>query len=323
MKENNVDLSKGDISLDTIKLMYEQAFKTSSEGIEVRKLHGGVESVVYLIIDNSEKKVLKLAPLDFNKTISVDKNTFWWEIKMLSFMEKINFPSPRVLYYDNHLEICSVPYFFMSYIKGENYNDVKSTLSKSEIKSIEFQIGVLSKKISNCISQNFFLPSFPNKKFTNNLEFVSFLFELLFLDAKYCDLNLLEIKEKIYQILAKYRESLNNITKLCLNHTDIWDGNILIDRGKITGIVDFSDLYFCDELMTFYFHTIDGIISEDFLNGYGKKHLTYDEKIRIQIYRIYVLLKMIVECKLKNYGKFDWMYDSISTNLALLLKKER
>ena len=76
MKENNVDLSKGDISLDTIKLMYEQAFKTSSEGIEVRKLHGGVESVVYLIIDNSEKKVLKLAPLDFNKTISVDKNTF-------------------------------------------------------------------------------------------------------------------------------------------------------------------------------------------------------------------------------------------------------
>ena len=53
------------------------------------------------------------------------------------------------------------------------------------------------------------------------------------------------------------------------------------------------------------------------------KFHTLVEKIRIQIYRIYVLLKMIVECKLKNYGKFDWMYDSISTNLALLLKKER
>ena len=33
------------------------------------------------------------------------------------------------------------------------------------------------------------------------------------------------------------------------------------------------------------------------------KELNYDEKVRIEIYRMYVILKMIVDCQIKKYGK--------------------
>ena len=112
---------------------------------------------------------------------------------------------------------------------------------------------------------------------------------------------------------------LKNVKDISLTHTDIWDGNVLVKDGKVAGIVDFSDLYFCDEILTFYFHTIDGITSEHFLSGYNKE-LNYDEKIRIEIYRMYVILKMIVDCKLKEYGRFDWMYQNLDNRMKKLIK---
>ena len=70
--------------------------------------------------------------------------------------------------------------------------------------------------------------------------------------------------------------------------------------------------------MTFYFHTIDGKTSESFLNGFNNKKLNNDEKIRIEIYRLYVILKMIVDWKLKQYGKFDWMYENLDNRIDSL-----
>ena len=93
-----------------------------------------------------------------------------------------------------------------------------------------------------------------------------------------------------------------------------------ITNGKIVGIVDFSDLYYCDELLTFYFHTIDGVISEKFLKGFNNKKLSNDENIRIEIYRMYVILKMIVDCKLKQYGRFDWMYRNLNQRINNLTR---
>ena len=35
----------------------------------------------------------------------------------------------------------------------------------------------------------------------------------------------------------------------------MWDGNIIIKHGKISGIIDFSDLYFCDEDSVYYYNS--------------------------------------------------------------------
>lgn len=320
MNKNNVNNSvKNYQPIDRIKKMYQKAFNRNADGIKISILSGGMKNAVYLINDTDRKVVLKVAPKDETKMISVDRNIIWWEAKMLKKMEKIDFPAPRLLFYDETHTICESSYIFMTFIEGKNYLEVKNNISTDKISKIEYQLGNLSKKICSIKQTTFFLPSAPQKKFCDNYEFVSYLFNLLLENAKSKNINLgNNTYEIISNIIEKNKDSLNNITNLCLCHTDIWDGNILVQDDKITGIVDFSDLYFCDELMTFYFHTIDGKISTSFISGFEKKTLNDDEKVRIEIYRMYIILKMIVDCELKKYGRFDWMYENLNNRINIL-----
>lgn len=302
----------------TIKKMYKRAFNKEISEIKIVEMSGGLKNAVYLIEDNDGKYVLKIASNNDNSMIYVDRNIFWWEIEMLNKMEKIDFPSPRVLFYDDTLEICNNPYAFMTYIDGDNLLTAKKTLKIEELRKIEYQIGQLSYKIAQIDINDYFLPSYSNKKFKTNYDFILFLFEKLLENGKEHNSSI-AIKEysSIMEILNKFRVELNDNISIKLCHTDIWDGNILIKNNNVVGIVDFSDLYVCDELFTFYFHTIDGKTSKYFLKGYNNKKLQYNEKIRIDIYRMYVILKMIIDSKLKNYGEFEWM----SNNLNKIMKK--
>ena len=293
---------------NVIKKMYKRAFNSEENDIKISKLSGGLKNAVYLLETKNGKYVLKIFSNSNNSLIYVDRNTFWWEIEMMKELEKINFPSPRVLFYDETLEICNSPYVFMSYIGGIKLSEINEKLLEKELRNIDYQIGNLSYKITEISINGFFLPSYPNRIFESNYDFVLYLFEKLLENGKECD-SIIAIKEydNIIEIIKKYKFELNDNVIVKLSHTDMWDGNILIKNNKVVGIVDFSDLYGCDELLTFYFHTIDGKTSEHFLKGYNNKKLHYSEKIRIDIYRMYVILKMIIECKMKNYGEFEWM----------------
>lgn len=311
--------------ISNIKAMYVRAFNdTNIDNIKITILSGGMKNAVYLIENGGEKVVLKIAPKDENKMITVDRNIFWWEVEMLKLMEKIDFPSPRLLYYDDSCLLCKSPYIFMSYIDGKSYLEMKEKMSEEEKSNIEYQLGILSKRICSIKGQDFFLPSQPSKRFKNNFEFTMNLFELLLENARAKNINLGENNyDNIKNIIMLNKESLNNISNLCLTHTDIWDGNVLVKNGMVSGIVDFSDLYFCDELMTFYFHTIDGITSDYYLKGFDNKKLNYDEKVRIEIYRMYVILKMIVDCELKQYGRFDWMHENLNLRISSLQRVKK
>lgn len=321
MEKDSISAFKNYQSDNFIKELYASSFNKKSIDLSISKLSGGMKNSVYLLRDGEEKLVLKVAPKDETKMISVDRNILWWEANMLHLMESIDFPSPRLLCYDESLSKCDSPFIFMSYLEGTNYFDCKEKLSEKDKEIIEYEIGKLGAKITTIKGNSFFLPNQPLKRFNNNFEFVLNLFNMLLNDAQNIDLDLSNEKyNQIYKILLKYESELRNISNLCLTHTDIWDGNILINNGHVSGIVDFSDLYYCDELLTFYFHTIDGKTSNSFLDGYGKKELTETEKIRIEIYRMYIILKMIVDCKLKQYGRFSWMYDNLDLRINKLTK---
>ena len=320
MKQNSRQSVKNYQSEETIRQLYEITFHKPATNLKISLMSGGLKNAVYLVEDEDQKVVLKVAPKDESKMISADRNVLWWEAEMLQLMEQIDFPSPRLLSYDDSCKVCEAPYIFMSHIDGDNYLDKRKNMTEEEIKNVEYQLGFLSKEICSISSKKFFLPSQPEKEFKDNFEFTMCLFDMLLADAEEKNMDLGEnAYDVIRRLIITHKDSLNNISNLCLAHTDIWDGNVLVKDGNVTGIVDFTDLYFCDELMTFYFHTIDGITSPDFLEGYNKT-LTPDEKVRIEIYRMYVILKMIVDCELKQYGRFDWMYTNLNSKIDGLQK---
>lgn len=322
---NNLDytFSKSFQNEETIKKMYEQAFNKKTDALEITLLDGGMKCAVYLISNGDEKVVLKVAPVNEKLLLSYERNTMWWEVQILNLLKNYNIPIPRVLYYDKSKKICKSPYFFMTYIEGKKLSDYKGILDNESRKLIEYDLGKICYELSKIESNDYFIPSYEDVKFSDNYNFVKNLFNSLIMDAKSKNIIISNYNyEDFISILDNNKTQLNSVKKICLVHSDMWDGNIIIKHGKISGIIDFSDLYFCDELFNFYFHTLNSETSKSFINGFGKEKLSSDEEIRIIIYRIFTILKMIIEKDYKKFGDkntdFSWLYNKLDKEMKKL-----
>lgn len=310
----------------TIRKMFECTFNKDSSNILISGIEGGMKNAVYLIQDDENKYVLKIAPKNQNLMLTFERNTMWWEIEMLKLMQINDIPAPKLLNYDDSCNLCDAPYFFMTYIDGIKLSDLKNKLSQQDVENIEKELGRICYKMSKITSNDFYIPSFPNKKFNSNYEFIKFLFKTLIEDATNNNIRIKKYDYSLFvDLLELYKDSLNNISNLCLVHSDIWDGNIIIKDNRLNGLVDFSDLYFCDELFTFYFHTTKPETSRYFLEGYNQKILNQDEENRIIIYRIFILIKMAIEKEYKHFDKnnqYNWIYEKLDNEIDKLCTKK-
>lgn len=298
------------ISREAFEKMYEAAFQKKAE-LGIAKISGGLKNRVYLVDDGKNKYVFKTGPLDNKMMAPVDRNTISWEAKILKELEDLDIGIPHVIYSSDGIEEYPYPFMFLNYLPGNNYLNCKENLTVNQKREISYAIGQISRKICDIKKDHYFVASFPRKKFHNNYEFVSFLFELLLKTYKKSEINVDGITgDEIANIIEKHKDALNTVSSISLCNIDLWDGNILVKDGKISGIVDFNDTFYCDELMSFYFHLVEGETDDYFLLGYGKKELNSDEKIRVEIYRLYVVLKMIVDCEIKHYGRFGHIYSN-------------
>ena len=78
--------------------------------------------------------------------------------------------------------------------------------------------------------------------------------------------------------------------------------------------------------MTFYFHSIHSEISPSFLKGYGKTTLTESELTRTIIYRVWTLMKMIIEKEYKvsneHLNEYEWLYKKFYREIYRLEKRK-
>lgn len=75
-------------------------------------------------------------------------------------------------------------------------------------------------------------------------------------------------------------------------------------------MVDYVAILYGDPLMSLDFHDFEPTPREAFLKGYGKNYITEHEKMRIQIYRVWHRLGMVVERAYRQYEKedtFEWV----------------
>lgn len=312
-------MSANKLTNKVFKEIYFTAFKRYPIKLGIKKLSGGLKNRVYLLDAGNKKYIIKTEPV--NKKISpIDKNTIYWEAKILKELEGIIPNIPKVIFYSDGIDLYKYPFLIISYIEGNNYNECKENISKEQKQKISYEIGKITKKICSIKKDKFFIPAFPEKHFSNNYELVMFMFDIVLKIYQNHHINIEGITSKdIINLLKTKEKELKNINNISLCNIDLWDGNILIKNGQINGIIDFNDTFFCDELMSFYFHLLDRENDEYFLLGYDNKKLTHDEIIRIEIYRLYSLLKIITDCEIKNYGRFSDIYTKFSKQYSKLL----
>lgn len=319
-------VTKNWLSRDTIVAMTHRAFKKPIEITDIRKLSGGFCSAVYLIETADGKTLLKIASGADVKVMRHERKYIQTEAEILSkFNNQLDIPMPKLISYDDSAEICTVPYFFMSYIEGRPLNEEKS-ITDSRRRDVKKAVGTITRQICTLKADCFGIPNLPESYCKTNSAFTYLLFDWLLADAEEKEIAIPVISaEELRGLIRKYETELDLVTTPVYAHTDTWDGNLMIHEGKFAGLVDFAALLYADPLISHDFHDFGEKPDPDFLTGYRKTEFTDNEKIRIRIYRIWQRLGMIVERGYREYEDihmYEWVLDDFAQEVTKLLRED-
>ncbi|MFO7696554.1 MAG: phosphotransferase [Anaerolineae bacterium] len=101
---------------------------------------------------------------------------------------------------------------------------------------------------------------------------------------------------------------LDEVRVPTLLHRDLWYGNIFVDPESlhIVGIIDWERSISGDPLMEFVCALLEGVFASQgrlaFYTGYGRSgELAQTERVRVDLYSIYLILLLIVEGYYRGY----------------------
>lgn len=314
-------ITKNYLPEELLVQMTQAAFPEKLTIRSIEKLSGGFCSAVYGIVAEQGKMVLKVASADGVKMMRHERRYLPVEAEMLSTLKrKTNILMPELLYYDDSRLLCPVPYFLMSHLEGRPLNASKVT--PEQYSRIREQIGRFTREICELKAEKFGLPQIPESNCDKNADFVLLLFDWLLRDAAEKAIPIPGIAPaELMHLIAACSEALNQVEEPRYIHTDTWDGNVMVKDGELTGLVDYAAILYGDPLMSHDFHDFGDAPNPDFLRGYGQTTFSEAEKLRIQVYRIWQRLGMVVERGYREYsdsGLYGWVLGEFEKEVEML-----
>jgi aminoglycoside phosphotransferase (APT) family kinase protein len=108
--------------------------------------------------------------------------------------------------------------------------------------------------------------------------------------------------EQLRRLVLDRVELLDEVQTPRLIHFDLWDGNILVEDGRITGLIDGERAMWGDPVAEFVSLTLfESSVDPEFLAGYGSVELSET----ISLYRLYLYLIMLIEGAPRGYDGPD------------------
>lgn len=300
-------LTKNEQSRETIQRMAEYCFP-GRKMTGYTELTEGYFNVAYEVeLDNAEHTILKVAPDPGVRIMTYERNIMHSEVEAMKAAKAAGLPAPAVLAYDDSRTICGSTYFFMEKLPGQSLNAIKSSLTEREIAEINRQVGFINRKINDIRYPCFGYPGQP--EFQGDEWFPVFrkMLEAGVRDAENGHVDVKINIDRLWRVLEHDRPIFEEVTEPRLVHWDCWDGNIFVENGRVTGIIDWERSLWADPLMEVGFRTYAQ--NMDFLAGYGIGELTADQQRRALWYDVYLMLLVSLECEYRQYetmGMYEW-----------------
>jgi aminoglycoside phosphotransferase (APT) family kinase protein len=104
---------------------------------------------------------------------------------------------------------------------------------------------------------------------------------------------------EIAHLVRRHDPLLEQVTTPVLVHFDLWDGNILLDGPRVSGIIDAERAFWGDPVAEFVSLTLFRHLDAELLEGYraadGPAEFDAPARRRLALYRVYLDLIMLVE----------------------------
>ena len=275
---------------------------------EIKELTEGMCNVTYSIaFSDGSESILKIAAKDRSGNTSNEVNLMRAEITAMKLVaEKCSFKVADVQYYDTSNTICDGNYFFMEKLEGDNFHFVKEKMSEEEISAIGKELGRISRELSTIQNPDFgFLGE--DTRYDSLFAFVKQMLTNLITDAKKRDIDILYDGRTLLDQLEKEESAFREVKKASLVHWDMWEGNVFVKDGRVSGIIDWERAMWGEPFMDdrFRMHNRDKI----FLEGFGQTSFTENELKRLRWYDIILYLTMMIEVFYREFedkGQYFW-----------------
>ena len=296
-------ITKNRQSNDTISRMAKVAFP-DKQVTEIKELTEGMCNVTYSIaFSDGSESILKVAAKDRSGNTSNEVNLMRAEVTAMKLVaEKCSFKVADVQYYDTSNTICNGNYFFMEKLEGDNFHFVKEKMSEEEISAIRKELGRISRELSTIQNPDFgFLGE--DTRYNSLFTFVKQMLTNLITDAQKRNIDIRTLLDQLEKEESAFRE----VKKASLVHWDMWEGNVFVKDGRVSGIIDWERAMWGEPFMDdrFRMHNRD----KYFLEGFGQTSFSEDELKRLRWYDIILYLTMMIEVFYREFedkGQYFW-----------------
>lgn len=301
-------ITKNKQSEAVIRKMVQNAFPQAEMKSCVELTEGMCNTAYLITFADGSRSVLKIATKDNQGRMTNEVNLMEAEVAAMKLVHAAGVVKvAEVQYYDISNQICDGHYFFMEALEGESLSSVGKKLSEEERRTIYYEIGQAEKKISSIQGNAFGLLGDTAHTYETLYEFVTYLISNVLSDAERKGISFGVLPEEILGLLKRYRSVFEEVKIPVLVHWDMWEGNIFVKGGHISGIIDWERAMWGEPFMDDRFrrHTRN----EDFLRGFGQEAFTEKEKNRILWYDILLYLTMMTEGAYREYeddGLYQW-----------------
>lgn len=284
---------------------------------QIAELTEGMCNAAYkLTYEDGFKTILKISSPIKTGFLTNECNLMEAEVKAMKLVaEKTEIKVAAVYRYDTTKELCDGDYFFMECLEGASWISVMDNLGEEMNSQLRMEVGKLQKQLSEVTGDKFGLLGDHIHQFNNLYEFIYFLINNILDDAEKRDVVIGVPRDEILAKLARDKVFFEAIRTPTLVHWDMWEGNIFVKEGHISGIIDWERAMWGEPFMDdrFRYHNRHN----DFLKGFGINELSEEEMRRIYWYDILLFLTMMTEVTYREYeddGQYRWvkpMFDKI------------
>ncbi|MDT8719586.1 phosphotransferase [Clostridium sp. 19966] len=314
-----MSVTKSRLNKIEISDMVRLAFGEAASIKKLEELKDGFFNTAYMIeLSDGRKTVLKVSPAKEIKVLRYEKNIMNTEVTVMNKLKEDNIQVPKIYYYGKYKTF--LEFFFMEFIEGTPLNKLSSEMTEEQLNKVYKQLGEIVYKFHNIEGKYFGYISQPEKRFDTWKEAFLFMVKELLEDAADEEVKLPYSYNDIYNMIYEKSYVLDEVKQSSILHKDLWEGNIFIEEqtNNITGIIDWERAIYGDSIMDL----VCGFLLDkpSFIDKYfGNKLLTYEEKIRVILYNIYLFLIMVIECTYRKVPESEFALEMLKKSCKELL----
>lgn len=298
-----MSVTKNRQSIDSIHSLTSAAFY-GKQIKSVAELTEGMFNAAYRIqFTDDSQAILKISAASGEGLLSNEINLMQAEVETMKLLRQQDVPYiPKVLYSDFSRSLCSGNYFFMEVMPGCSLSSCQSQLPEETVNAVLYEAGQLQRRLTFIRNPLFGLVGDPNR-FSTLFEMLEYMFTNVLADAKKKNISFPFSMDGLFHRLRRDSVCFEEVRFPSLVHWDMWEGNLFIREGRLSGVIDWERAMWGDPLMDDRFRTRNH--NKAFFEGFGKKDFTLPEKRRILWYDLFLVVTMLTETHYRQYDDMN------------------